>query len=444
MKSKLLTVNQEPEKKTLDNTEGVDVSSGGPAVASLKKNKIVIIAASTVLTVLVFYFLFFKEDKKPERLEEVRPPVADRVAQSDSGKSPFEIDVKQKNDSDLILEKPKAPDVPSLPDLPKNEAASDKILPIPQDQASIPPASAPTLPQIQLPETALPNQQNVVQQDNVVQPQKNLDPRYAPIIVMSEGGTTDNAGKPVAMPSLGVGYENNIINIGSDPINKLEKTKPQVVPTYITDRSHTIAQGKLLSAVLETAINTEIPGFVRAIVSRDVYGESGTDVLIPRGSRLFGAYSSQIIKGQGRVEISWTRLIRSDGVDLNIAFKASDQFGRSGIPGDVDNRYGSIITNSLLTSMLAIGVTAAAQRALTNNSQTTTTTNPQQGTVTTTGNATNQAVYDVSRTVINTIGQMVGNALDMRPVIKVPQGTKITVIVNSDINIPPLRKSKTN
>ena len=103
----------------------------------------------------------------------------------------------------------------------------------------------------------------------------------------------------------------------------------------------------MLTAVLETAINTEMPGTVRGIITRDVYGESGNVVLIPRGSRLYGSYSSQITRGQGRVEINWSRLMRADGVDVNVTFNAADQFGRSGIEGDVDNKYGSIIGNSM-------------------------------------------------------------------------------------------------
>ena len=92
----------------------------------------------------------------------------------------------------------------------------------------------------------------------------------------------------------------------------------------------------------------------------------------------------------------------------------------------------------MLTSILAVGGVAAAQKLLTNNATTTTTTNPTQGTTTTTGSAANQAIYDVSKTIIDTVGQVVGNSIDVDPVIRVPQGTRVTVIVNSDINVPSM------
>ncbi len=428
---------QEPEEQEDNGTEETEVKSGGPAIAAAKKGKIAVVAASSILITVVIYFLYFKGDnKKQEQLEPVAPPPA-KVASSETGESPFALEKPSgKKEDNEILEKPAVPEVPTLPELPKDAVLPEQIDLAPKkevdkDKQQMPIALLPT--QIEDPNKGIhANESPKVQvEGQAPSEEKNLDPRYAPIIVMSGGASG---------PSLGVGYENNIIKLNEDPIDQLKKSTTPVVTTYIADRTHTIAQGKLLTAVLETAINTEIPGFVRAVVSRDVYGESGGEVLIPKGSRLFGSYSSQITRGQGRVEIGWTRLIRSDGVDLAITFNASDQFGRSGIPGEVDNKYSAVITNSLLTSILAVGGVAAAQKLITNNSATTTTTNPQQGTTTTTGSAANQAIYDVSKTITDTVGQIIGNTLDLKPVIRVPQGTKVTVIVNADIKVPSLSK----
>ena len=47
----------------------------------------------------------------------------------------------------------------------------------------------------------------------------------------------------------------------------------QVSATYVGARLDTmILQGKIIYAVLETAINTDLPGILRAVISRDVYG----------------------------------------------------------------------------------------------------------------------------------------------------------------------------
>jgi len=420
-----------PDPELEQDDEDVEVEDDGPEIAAGKKSKITVLAASIVLSFVVVYLFFIRDNAPKEDLVKVAVPEVANVARSDSGKSPFEIEApKDEAKANVdILAQPTAPDLPTLPELPKDAIIPEKI-DLTEDKKQ---AEQQLLTQQQ----ATSNLKQESTQTNSVQDaqvDKKLDPRYAPIVIFSgatEGGT---------VPSRGVGYENNIVTIKKNSIYDLQATTTAVSATRISDLAHTIAQGKLLTAVLETAINTELPGSVRAVVSRDVFGEAGNEVLIPKGSRLFGAYSSKVSRGQARVEIGWTRLIRPDGVDMTINFNASDQFGRAGLVGDVDNKYNSLIANSIMTSVLAIGGVAAAQSILTGNSATTTTTNPTQGTTTSTGSATNQALYDVTKTIIDTVGQLISNTIDLNPVIRVPQGTKITVIVNSDITVPSVKR----
>lgn len=417
--------------------EEAEVDSGGPVIASAKKNKMMVVAASSVLITAVIYFIFFKGEAPKDNLEPVAPVIRPTdVARSESGKSPFEIEPveERRTDNDVaLLQKPKAPDVPKLPEL-KQDDKKEGLLLLDDIESKEPPKKVPEelpiLPNSAEQKSAESPQANQ-QPSPAVQPdQAYTDPKYAPIIVLSGSGG----------PTRSIGYDKNIISLNTDSVNNLEKSKVGVKTTFVDNRMNVIAQGKLLTAVLETAINTEIPGFVRAIVSRDVYGEAGSEVLISRGSRLFGIYSSEVSRGQGRVQISWTRLIRPDGVDLAISSSASDQFGRAGIPGSVDNKYGSVIASSLLTSILAVAGVATAEALIGGNGDTTTTTNPQQGSTTTTGGASNQAIYNVSKTITDTVTKLVNEKLDARPIIMISQGTRITVIVNADMNIPSIRK----
>ena len=95
----------------------------------------------------------------------------------------------------------------------------------------------------------------------------------------------------------------------------------------LANRSMTVPQGYLIGAVLETAFDSTKPGFARAIVSRDVRGFDGKNVLIPRGSRLIGEYKSAAGQGQNRAVISWTRLIRPDGMTIEMDAPAVDTVG---------------------------------------------------------------------------------------------------------------------
>ena len=98
----------------------------------------------------------------------------------------------------------------------------------------------------------------------------------------------------------------------------------------ISNSSYTVPQGAIIAGVLETAINSDLPGYVRAVVSRDVMGFDGRRVLIPSGSRLIGQYRSGLAAGQSRAFIVWTRLTRPDGVTVSLGSPVTDPLGRAG------------------------------------------------------------------------------------------------------------------
>lgn len=121
------------------------------------------------------------------------------------------------------------------------------------------------------------------------------------------------------------------------------------------NRSTTVAQGTLIPAVLETALDSTRPGFARAIVSRDVRGFDGSRVLVPRGSRLIGEYRSDVARGQRRAMVNWTRLIRPDGVTIAIGSPATDPLGGGGIRARVNSHFFERFGGALLQSVLGLG-----------------------------------------------------------------------------------------
>lgn len=128
--------------------------------------------------------------------------------------------------------------------------------------------------------------------------------------------------------------------------------------TPMTNPSTTVTQGTLIPAILETAIDTDVPGFVRAVVSEDVRSFDGTRILVPRSSRLVGQYQSGLQGGQKRAFVIWTRLIRPDGASVNLASPAVGFDGTTGLEGDVNSnffrRFGSALLLSVVDGLTAI------------------------------------------------------------------------------------------
>jgi type IV secretion system protein VirB10 len=125
------------------------------------------------------------------------------------------------------------------------------------------------------------------------------------------------------------------------------------------DPATTVTQGTLIPAVLETAINTDVPGYVRAVVSTDVRSFDGRRILVPRGSRLVGQYKSGLSAGQKRAYVIWTRLIRPDGVSVDLGSPAIGFGGETGLEGKVNShffaRFGSAMLLSVVGGLSAIG-----------------------------------------------------------------------------------------
>jgi len=124
------------------------------------------------------------------------------------------------------------------------------------------------------------------------------------------------------------------------------------------DPKTTVTQGTMIPAVLETAINTDVPGYVRAVVSQDVRSFDGTRILVPRSSRLIGQYQSGLQQGQKRAYVIWTRLIRPDGVSVALASPGTAFDGSGGLPGKVDTHFFQRFGSSILMSVIG-GLTAA-------------------------------------------------------------------------------------
>ncbi|MBD3728991.1 MAG: type VI secretion protein [Sphingomonadales bacterium] len=114
----------------------------------------------------------------------------------------------------------------------------------------------------------------------------------------------------------------------------------------------TVTQGTLIPAILETAIDTDVPGFVRAVVSQDVRSFDGTRVLIPRSSRLIGQYQSGLQGGQKRAYVIWTRVIRPDGASVNLASPAIGFDGTTGLEGKVNSHFFKRFGSAMLLSVI--------------------------------------------------------------------------------------------
>ncbi len=223
----------------------------------------------------------------------------------------------------------------------------------------------------------------------------------------------------------------------------LSRTKAsQIKATQIGDLSSMIAQGKIIHAILETAINTDLPGTLRAIITRDVYAESGNAVLVPKGSRVIGKYETQVKAGQTRVAVMWNRLIRPDGVDIAIDSQGTDTLGKSGVAGYLDDKLFTKLGNAFLISFVVPAIVGKIFKVKGANDpvQTTTSTNALLGPTVSTTKTTSfkqEQVKESSDKFNEILSKTIQDTFATTPTIFVDQGTEINIFVNRDLIFPP-------
>jgi len=127
-------------------------------------------------------------------------------------------------------------------------------------------------------------------------------------------------------------------------------------------RGSVIPQGTLIAGVLETSIQSDLPGMVRARVTRPVYALEGS-LALRRGSTLIGEYNSGLVRGQTRVFVIWRRLLRPDGFWLELDSPGTDPLGRAGLSGELNTHFFEIFGASLVLSLIDGGLEIAAAKA---------------------------------------------------------------------------------
>jgi type IV secretion system protein VirB10 len=158
-------------------------------------------------------------------------------------------------------------------------------------------------------------------------------------------------------------YSSNSTGAGGDS----NANPDAIVATRIEHPNYIVVQSEVISATIDTAIDSDLPGLIRGVVSEAVYSYIGGKVLIPPGTRLVGQYGSGIVRGQSRILVMWKRAILPNGITININSPGIGPVGRSGIEADNINHHFLERYNAAI--MLSLAGAYAANSGVSNSSQ---------------------------------------------------------------------------
>lgn len=190
------------------------------------------------------------------------------------------------------------------------------------------------------------------------------------------------------------------------------------------DTPYLLRAGKVrIPLILKEGINSELPGQITAVVTRNVYDTgTGDNLLIPQGTQAQGAYSSDVAFGQARVLIAIQRLIFPDDSTLDLgAMPGADPEGYAGLKDRVDNHYVRIFGSAFLLSGVTAGI-SYSQRSSQN----------QYGVPTFSG-ALSEAV---GQQLGQATAQLLNKNMNVAPTLEIRPGYRFTVVVVKDLRFP--------
>lgn len=220
----------------------------------------------------------------------------------------------------------------------------------PPAPAPVQPAALPVLPPQLAPAAAPP------QTDKLME-----SARRAPVLAFNRPGRgplSNGEGQGAALPG------SPLLANTAEPRNELaDKLKATTIEgvraARLPNRNLLVTQGTAIPCVLETAMSSDVPGFVSCVVLRDVLSDSGHVVLMEKGTQIVGEYRGQVRKGSKRMFVLWTRAKTPTGVIVALASPATDALGRAGFDGEIDThfweRFGAALLLSIVSDAAALG-----------------------------------------------------------------------------------------
>lgn len=129
------------------------------------------------------------------------------------------------------------------------------------------------------------------------------------------------------------------------------------------DRTLLLPKGTFINCILETKLDTTVPGMTSCVIPNNIYSANGKVLLIERGSKVIGEYKGAVENGLNRIFVLWTQVQTPHGIRVALDSPGADPLGGSGLTGDVDFHWWARFGNALLFSLVQDGFDFAISKA---------------------------------------------------------------------------------
>ena len=205
-----------------------------------------------------------------------------------------------------------------------------------------------------------------------------------------------------------------------------------IVSSMPVDNGRIVTTDRYIAAVVETGINTQLDGAsggpVVLQVTRDVFGYHGRNILIPKGSRLVCGFKTLEKVGSSRAPLRCSRMLLGGhrAEIFGMKANAADMQGALGVTGEVDNRFYERYGTAFILAGISTAVRAAATSTSTNESLAS-----QNSALQTGGEELSERLGEITASTLE-------QTLNLTPILKVYQGTRVQIRPDTDWYIAPV------
>lgn len=184
--------------------------------------------------------------------------------------------------------------------------------------------------------------------------------------------------------------------------------------SMLPDRNFLLAKGAFIDCVLQTRLDSTVPGMTACVVTRNIYSDNGKVLLIERGSKVTGEYRSNMKQGQKRIFVLWTRITTQNGVAINLDSPGTDALGGAGVPGYVDTHFWERFGGAIMLSLIDDFARYASNQ--------------------TSGNNQTFNLGNTSDSAQNMAAEALRNTINIPPTLYINQGERVGIYVARDLD----------
>ncbi|MGI4794028.1 MAG: type IV secretion system protein VirB10, partial [Janthinobacterium lividum] len=214
----------------------------------------------------------------------------------------------------------------------------------------------------------IPASQPMLPRFTAAQHSHEMTPAESPIFAFSGSGS-GSGGQDSTQPAAAVPVPAAVpANAPPPPQTALSaKLRPTTVAgakaTLLPHPDMLLTMGTIIPCTLQTAIDSELAGYVKCVLPQDVRSTTGNVVLLDRGTTVVGEIQDGLVNGEDRVFVLWDRAETPDHAVIELDSPGVDELGRSGLAGAVNNhfwkRFGGAIMLSVIQGALQAGTAVA-------------------------------------------------------------------------------------